>query len=87
MEFLRFVKSKSQILELKHVVLPSFFKILTRDIFQQVNESSATTGSPGEQLSRRCVTLLKSALKNDIWPNCELKLTWYVSVTVYYGVL
>jgi transformation/transcription domain-associated protein len=30
--------------------------------------------SPGEVLSRRCVALLKTALKPDIWNNCDLKL-------------
>lgn len=41
----------------------------------QVNESQAGSGtSPGEMLSRRCVSLLKMALKPDVWPNCNLKL-------------
>jgi len=41
----------------------------------QVSDSQATTGgSPGEILSRRCVALLKAALKPDIWPNVDLKL-------------
>lgn len=41
----------------------------------QVSDSQATTGgSPGEILSRRCVALLKTALKPDIWPNVDLKL-------------
>ncbi|CAH0749160.1 unnamed protein product [Diatraea saccharalis] len=53
----------------------------------QVNEGAvgagaaagATAGaaSPGEQLSRRCVLLLKAALKPDVWPHqCEPKLSW-----------
>ncbi|XP_050553861.1 transcription-associated protein 1 isoform X13 [Spodoptera frugiperda] len=48
----------------------------------QVNEGSVAGGgaagaSPGEQLSRRCVILLKSALKPDVWPHlCEPKLAW-----------
>ncbi|CAH2104885.1 unnamed protein product [Euphydryas editha] len=34
-------------------------------------------GSPGEQLSRRCVLLLRAALKPDVWPHlCEPKLAW-----------
>ncbi|XP_041986434.1 transcription-associated protein 1 isoform X2 [Aricia agestis] len=34
-------------------------------------------GSPGEQLSRRCVLLLKAALKPDVWPHlCDPKLAW-----------
>ncbi|KAJ8314001.1 hypothetical protein KUTeg_008562 [Tegillarca granosa] len=40
----------------------------------QVNE---TPGSPGELLSRRCVTLLKTALRPDVWPSTELKLAWF----------
>ncbi|QQP58074.1 Transformation/transcription domainassociated proteinlike [Caligus rogercresseyi] len=41
----------------------------------QVSDSSAASGtSPGEILSRRCVTLLKMALKPDVWPNLDLKL-------------
>ncbi|XP_060086157.1 transformation/transcription domain-associated protein-like [Ylistrum balloti] len=40
----------------------------------QVNE---TPGSPGEILSRRCVGLLKTALRPDIWPSTELKLVWF----------
>ena len=47
------------------------------EIFPQVNEASTTMGSPGEQLSRRCVSLLKTALRPDIWPNSELKLAWF----------
>ena len=43
----------------------------------QVNEASTTMGSPGELLSRRCVTLLKACLRPDIWPNAELKLTFF----------
>ncbi|XP_044007561.1 transformation/transcription domain-associated protein isoform X2 [Aphidius gifuensis] len=41
--------------------------------------AAATTaqGNPGEQLSRRCVTLLKMALKPDVWPqSCDLKIPW-----------
>ncbi|XP_075538774.1 transcription-associated protein Nipped-A isoform X6 [Dermacentor variabilis] len=43
----------------------------------QVNESSTNIGSQGEVLSRRCVALLKTALKPDVWPNSELKLAWF----------
>jgi len=44
----------------------------------QVNDASTTANSAGDQLSKRCVTLLKMALKpNDVWPNCELKLAWF----------
>ncbi|RWS15188.1 transformation/transcription domain-associated protein-like protein [Dinothrombium tinctorium] len=44
-----------------------------------VNESGSTSGpgSPGELLSRRCVALLKTALKPEIWPNAELRLAWF----------
>lgn len=39
-----------------------------------MNETSTTAGSPGEILSRRCVGLVKTGLKPDMWPNCDLKL-------------
>ena len=43
----------------------------------QVNDATTTQGNPGEQLSRRCVTLLKMALKPDVWPEaCDLKLAF-----------
>ncbi|XP_072179557.1 transformation/transcription domain-associated protein-like [Diadema setosum] len=44
----------------------------------QVNDSSNTSavGSPGEQLSRRCMALLKTALRPDVWPNSELRLNF-----------
>ncbi|XP_014681160.1 PREDICTED: transformation/transcription domain-associated protein-like [Priapulus caudatus] len=41
-----------------------------------VNEAATAVGSPGELLSRRCVALLKMALRPDVWPSAELKLTW-----------
>uniref|UniRef100_A0A670YI66 Transformation/transcription domain associated protein n=1 Tax=Pseudonaja textilis TaxID=8673 RepID=A0A670YI66_PSETE len=43
----------------------------------QVNDNSNTAGSPGEVLSRRCVNLLKTALRQDMWPKSELKLQWF----------
>ncbi|KAK2495018.1 hypothetical protein MC885_001368, partial [Smutsia gigantea] len=43
----------------------------------QVNDNSNTAGSPGEVLSRRCVTLLKTALRPDMWSKSELKLQWF----------
>ncbi|XP_058013081.1 transformation/transcription domain-associated protein [Ahaetulla prasina] len=43
----------------------------------QVNDNSNTAGSPGEVLSRRCVNLLKTALRPDMWPKSELKLQWF----------
>lgn len=43
----------------------------------QVNDATPTQGNPGEQLSRRCVALLKMALKPDVWPQSnDLKLAW-----------
>lgn len=42
-----------------------------------MNETGTTIGSPGELLSRRCVTLLKVALKPEVWPHAsDLKLNW-----------
>ncbi|KAG7311694.1 hypothetical protein JYU34_002748 [Plutella xylostella] len=39
--------------------------------------AAGVAGTPGEQLSRRCVQLLKTALKPDVWPQqCEPKLAW-----------
>ncbi|XP_046961593.1 transcription-associated protein 1 isoform X1 [Vanessa cardui] len=39
--------------------------------------AAGAAGSPGEQLSRRCVLLLRAALKPDVWPHlCEPKLAW-----------
>ncbi|XP_028263433.1 transformation/transcription domain-associated protein [Parambassis ranga] len=43
----------------------------------QVNDSTNVAGSPGELLSRRCVSLMKTALKPDMWPRAELKLQWF----------
>ncbi|XP_051789631.1 transformation/transcription domain-associated protein isoform X2 [Erpetoichthys calabaricus] len=43
----------------------------------QVNDSASTAGSPGELLSRRCVNLMKTALRPDMWPKSELKLQWF----------
>ncbi|XP_028033958.1 transcription-associated protein 1 isoform X2 [Bombyx mandarina] len=46
----------------------------------QMNEgtvSGSGGATAGEQLSRRCVLLLKTALKPDVWPHlCEPKLAW-----------
>lgn len=45
----------------------------------QVNDATPTAGtiSPGESLSRRCVSLIKMAMKPDVWPEpCDLKLSW-----------
>ncbi|XP_049320386.1 transformation/transcription domain-associated protein isoform X1 [Astyanax mexicanus] len=43
----------------------------------QVNDSASVAGSPGELLSRRCVNLMKTALRPDMWPRAELKLQWF----------
>ncbi|XP_072524221.1 transformation/transcription domain-associated protein isoform X2 [Salminus brasiliensis] len=43
----------------------------------QVNDSTSVAGSPGELLSRRCVNLMKTALRQDMWPRAELKLQWF----------
>uniref|UniRef100_A0A668A8E7 Transformation/transcription domain-associated protein n=1 Tax=Myripristis murdjan TaxID=586833 RepID=A0A668A8E7_9TELE len=43
----------------------------------QVNDSASVAGSPGELLSRRCVSLMKTALRPDMWPRAELKLQWF----------
>ena len=43
----------------------------------QVNDQNPVLGSPGELLSRRCITLLKIALKSEMWHGAELKLQWF----------
>ncbi|XP_066519282.1 transformation/transcription domain-associated protein isoform X1 [Hoplias malabaricus] len=43
----------------------------------QVNDNASVAGSPGELLSRRCVNLMKTALRQDMWPRAELKLQWF----------
>ncbi|XP_073683759.1 transformation/transcription domain-associated protein isoform X1 [Garra rufa] len=43
----------------------------------QVNDTTNVAGSPGELLSRRCVNLMKTALRPDMWPRAELKLQWF----------
>ncbi|XP_041829403.1 transformation/transcription domain-associated protein isoform X1 [Melanotaenia boesemani] len=43
----------------------------------QVNDITSVPGSPGELLSRRCVSLMKTALRPDMWPRAELKLQWF----------
>ncbi|KAH0631953.1 hypothetical protein JD844_019873 [Phrynosoma platyrhinos] len=51
----------------------------------QVNDNSNTAGSPGELLSRRCVNLLKTALRPDMWPKSELKLQWFDKLLMTVG--
>ncbi|XP_047673072.1 transformation/transcription domain-associated protein isoform X3 [Tachysurus fulvidraco] len=48
----------------------------------QVNDSTSVAGSPGELLSRRCVNLMKMALRPDMWPRAELKLQWFDKLLV-----
>ncbi|XP_053197257.1 transformation/transcription domain-associated protein [Scomber japonicus] len=43
----------------------------------QVNDTTNVAGSPGELLSRRCVSLMKTGLRADMWPRAELKLQWF----------
>lgn len=43
----------------------------------QVNDNTNVVGSPGELLSRRCVSLMKTALRPDMWPRADLKLQWF----------
>lgn len=43
----------------------------------QVNDNTNVAGSPGELLSRRCVSLMKTALRPDMWPRADLKLQWF----------
>lgn len=43
----------------------------------QVNDATPTANSQGDLLSRRCVALLKTAMKPDLWPQpWDLKLAW-----------
>ncbi|XP_064648217.1 transformation/transcription domain-associated protein-like isoform X2 [Lineus longissimus] len=51
-----------------------------RDDKSKVTESSTAVSSPGDQLSKRCVMLLKTALRADVWPNAELKLAWFAKL-------
>lgn len=42
------------------------------------NPANPLASSPGELLSRRCVILLKTALKPDVWPEAvDLKLEFF----------
>ncbi|PSN44253.1 Transcription-associated protein 1 [Blattella germanica] len=62
-------------------VEPGSTKPIERPHADAVNDASTTVGSPGELLSRRCVALLKTALKPDVWPQqCDLKLNWFDKV-------
>ncbi|MEQ2174097.1 hypothetical protein GOODEAATRI_004275, partial [Goodea atripinnis] len=53
----------------------SFFMLKVSE--GKVNDSTNVAGSPGELLSRRCVNLMKTALRPDMWPRAELKLQWF----------
>uniref|UniRef100_A0A8C9YSC5 Transformation/transcription domain-associated protein n=1 Tax=Sander lucioperca TaxID=283035 RepID=A0A8C9YSC5_SANLU len=62
--------------------MPGTETMLTKPVEKQhtdtvVNDSTNVAGSPGELLSRRCVSLMKSALRPDMWPRAELKLQWF----------
>ena len=55
-------------------------------IFSKVNDAQSSTipGSPpssGEALSKRCVSLIRTALKPDLWPS---EATYIVAVTYMY---
>ncbi|XP_035826346.1 transformation/transcription domain-associated protein isoform X2 [Aplysia californica] len=45
----------------------------------KVNEAAGAVGhtSQGEMLSKRCVALLKLVLRSDVWPNVDLKLSFF----------
>ena len=38
--------------------------------------NDSTGGLAVEMLSRRCVALLRTTLRPDMWPNAELHLQW-----------
>ncbi|ESN91105.1 hypothetical protein HELRODRAFT_194551 [Helobdella robusta] len=40
-------------------------------------QMTETPGSPSDQLSRRCILLLKKALSPQVWSNIDLKLNWF----------
>lgn len=39
---------------------------------------TTTSGTIGDQLARRCLSIIKTALKSDIWPenNIDIRLQW-----------
>jgi len=46
-------------------------------LFFQINDANSTPNSQGDSLSRRCVVLLKTAMKPDLWPQpWDLKPVW-----------
>ena len=56
----------------------------------QVNDGQSVSGapaglptSPGEALSKRCVQLVRTSLKPDIWPSKSNCLYMYVCMYVY----
>jgi len=42
-----------------------------------VNEPNPSVGSQGEALSKRCIHLIKTVLKPDVWKSNDMKLTWF----------
>lgn len=47
------------------------------------SQSQPTPGGPassGEILSKRCVSLIKTTLKPDIWPHTDIKLPWFIKL-------
>lgn len=71
-----------QVLRINLLNITLFVKLINRVL--QVNDASSTNAansaitSPGELLSRRCVILLKTALKPDVWPQPpDLKLVFF----------
>ncbi|XP_038211764.1 transcription-associated protein 1 isoform X1 [Zerene cesonia] len=71
-------------LDRQHVdVVVNLLLRLACQVLTLVNETAVGAGAgaagagAGGQLSRRCVLLLKAALKPDVWPHlCEPKLAW-----------
>lgn len=54
--------------------------LLSSVVFNQVNEAASGAvghSSAGEMLSKRCVALLKLVLRPDVWPNVDLKLSFF----------
>lgn len=63
---------------IKRAHADSVLNFLIRLACQVSNDVASIHGNPSEQLSRRCLYLLKTALKPDVWvvEQCDLKLAW-----------